>query len=106
MTNESSRFNEQEPGGLPGRANSDQPVPALAQTEADSMAPAGAAPAHGLAAHSGKLAIGVAATLGMMIYYNWRERRLAKQDPEGHARLQRLKAGVRNQQGYCCPGGQ
>ncbi|MGV3656023.1 MAG: hypothetical protein ACO1N5_17615 [Noviherbaspirillum sp.] len=42
--------------------------------------------------HKGKLAIGVAATLGVMIYYNWRERQLAKKDPEGHARLQRLKA--------------
>lgn len=42
--------------------------------------------------HKGKLAIGVAATLGVMIYYNWRERQLARQDPEGHARLQRLKA--------------
>lgn len=49
-----------------------------------------------LGAHTGKLAIGVAATLGIMIYYNWRERRLAKQDPEGHARLQRLKAKVRS----------
>lgn len=45
--------------------------------------------------HKGKLAIGVAATLGVMIFYNWRERQLAKQDPEGHARLQRLKAIVR-----------
>jgi hypothetical protein len=45
--------------------------------------------------HKGKLAIGVAATLGLMIFYNWRERQLAKHDPEGHARLQRLKAIVR-----------
>jgi hypothetical protein len=46
--------------------------------------------------HKGKLAISVAATLGIMIYYNWRERRLAKKDPAGHARLQRLKALVRH----------
>jgi hypothetical protein len=46
--------------------------------------------------HKGKLAIGVAATLGVMIFYNWKERQLAKNDPEGHARLQRLKALVRS----------
>jgi hypothetical protein len=40
----------------------------------------------------GKLATGDAATLGMMVFYNWHEKRLAKTDPEGHARLQRLKA--------------
>ena len=45
--------------------------------------------------HKGKLAIGVAATLGMMVYYGWREKRLAKTDPEEYARLQRLKASVR-----------
>jgi len=43
-----------------------------------------------------KLAIGVAATLGMMVYYGWREKRLAKTDPEEYARLQRLKAIVRH----------
>lgn len=46
--------------------------------------------------HKGKLAIGVAATLGMMVYYGWREKRLAKTDPEEYARLQRLKASVRH----------
>lgn len=45
--------------------------------------------------HKGKLAIGVAATLGIMIFYNWLEKQLAKDDPESHARLQRLKAVVR-----------
>jgi hypothetical protein len=45
--------------------------------------------------HKGKLAIGAAATLGLMVYYKWREKRLAKEDPEEYARLQRLKAGVR-----------
>jgi hypothetical protein len=49
-----------------------------------------------LSEHKGKLAIGVAATLGMMVYYGWRENRLAKTDPEEYARLQRLKAVVRH----------
>lgn len=49
-----------------------------------------------LSEHKGKLAIGVAATLGMMVYYGWREKRLAKSDPEEYARLQRLKAVVRH----------
>ena len=49
-----------------------------------------------LSEHKGKLAIGVAATLGMMVYYGWRENRLAKSDPEEYARLQRLKAKVRH----------
>ena len=49
-----------------------------------------------LSEHKGKLAIGVAATLGMMVYYGWREKRLAKSDPEEYARLQRLKAKVRH----------
>jgi hypothetical protein len=48
-----------------------------------------------LSEHKGKLAIGVAATLGMMVYYGWREKRLAKTDPEEYARLQRLKAIMR-----------
>jgi hypothetical protein len=47
-----------------------------------------------LGAHKGKLAIGVAATLGLMVFYKWREKQLAKDDPEDYARLQRLKAGV------------
>ncbi len=49
-----------------------------------------------LSEHKGKLGIGVAATLGMMVYYGWREKRLAKADPEEYARLQRLKAVVRH----------
>jgi len=48
-----------------------------------------------LSEHKGKLAIGVAATLGLMVYYGWREKRLAKTDPEEYARLQRLKAIMR-----------
>lgn len=49
-----------------------------------------------LSEHKGKLAIGVAATLGMMVYYGWREKRMAKSEPEEYARLQRLKAIVRH----------
>lgn len=49
-----------------------------------------------LSEHKGKLAIGVAATLGLMVYYGWREKRLAKSDPEEYARLQRFKAMVRH----------
>ena len=49
-----------------------------------------------LAGHKGKLAIGVAATLGLMVYYGWREKRLAQTDPDEYARLQRIKAGLRS----------
>src|SRR5215212_8938759 len=43
-----------------------------------------------------QLAIGVAATLGVMVFYKWREKQLAKKEPEEYARLQRIKASVRN----------
>jgi uncharacterized protein HemX len=42
--------------------------------------------------HKGKLAIGVAATLGLMVFYSWREKRLATEDPEAHALHQKSKA--------------
>lgn len=48
-----------------------------------------------LAEHKGKLAVGAAAMLGIAIFYKWRENRLAKEDPEQYARLQRLKSAVR-----------
>lgn len=44
-----------------------------------------------LSGHKGPLALGVAAALGIMIYYNWREKALAKKDPEGYARLKRFR---------------
>jgi hypothetical protein len=47
--------------------------------------------------HKGKLAIGVAATLGLMVFYKWREKKLAEEDPEEYARLQRIKALVREE---------
>jgi hypothetical protein len=96
----------------------DQDIPPVRGVEpadadsADSAPPSAAAQSDGTAApgetsladdamtllseHKGKLAIGVAATLGMMVYYGWREKRLAKTDPEEYARLQRLKAVVRH----------
>lgn len=49
--------------------------------------------------HKGKLAIGVAATLGLMVYYKWREKNLAKEDPEEYARLQRFKSVVKDDAG-------
>lgn len=48
-----------------------------------------------LSENKGKLAIGVAATLGIMIFYNWRQKQLSKEDPEEYARLQRIKESVR-----------
>ncbi|RJG06664.1 hypothetical protein D3870_12165 [Noviherbaspirillum cavernae] len=48
-----------------------------------------------LSDNKGKLAIGVAATLGIMVFYKWREKQMAKDEPEDYARLQRLKAGVK-----------
>ena len=88
----------------------EQPAPAIAPDENTPVPEAAdeAAPAEGvdlslageamnlISEHKGKLAIGVAATLGMMVYYGWREKRLAKTDPEEYARLQRLKASVRH----------
>lgn len=86
------------PEGEPADAGS---AAASATPEADSAAvPAETSLADDamtlLSEHKGKLAIGVAATLGMMVYYGWREKRLAKTDPEEYARLQRLKAVVRH----------
>jgi uncharacterized protein HemX len=48
-----------------------------------------------LSEHKGKLAIGVAATLGAMIYYGWRQKQLPKEDPEAYARLQRIKDSMK-----------
>jgi uncharacterized protein HemX len=48
-----------------------------------------------LGEHKGKLALGVAATLGLVIFYNWRQKKLPEEDPEAYARLQRIKEGVK-----------
>ena len=89
---------KQEPGTpeppAPATDASDDAAP-VAGNETTDLSLAGEA-MNLLSEHKGKLAIGVAATLGMMVYYGWREKRLAKTDPEEYARLQRLKAVVRH----------
>jgi hypothetical protein len=47
-----------------------------------------------LSRHKGKLAVGAAAMLGIAAFYHWRESKLAKEDEEEYARLQRLKAAL------------
>lgn len=47
-----------------------------------------------LSRHKGKLAVGAAAMLGLAAFYHWREGKLAKDDKEEFARLQRLKAAL------------
>lgn len=44
--------------------------------------------------HKGKLAVGAAATLGMLVFYGWRQRQLSKEDPEEFAKQQRLIEAV------------
>jgi hypothetical protein len=44
--------------------------------------------------HKGKLAVGVAAMLGIAIYYKWHKFQLAREEPVEYARLQRLKQAV------------
>lgn len=78
----------------PATGPSEEAAP-VAENETSDLSLAGEA-INLLSEHKGKLAIGVAATLGMMVYYGWREKRLAKTDPEEYARLQRLKAVVRH----------
>lgn len=56
-----------------------------------------------LSEHKGKLAIGVAATLGIMIFYNWRQKQLPKEDPEAYARLQRFKESIKADQAQAKP---
>jgi hypothetical protein len=48
-----------------------------------------------LGEHKGKLAIGAAATLGLMVFYKWREKQLAEEEPQEYERLQRIKNRVR-----------
>lgn len=75
------------------------PPPQTELPDADRNAAAGApVPADSkniLSEHKGKLAIGVAATLGVMIFYSWRQKNLPKEDPEGYARLQRIKDSMK-----------
>lgn len=97
---------EQPPGTIPDQPEPLAPSTMDATAQSDAVNDAATAPSaevtlageamNLLAEHKGKLAIGVAATLGMMVYYGWREKRLAKTDPEEYARLQRLKAVMRH----------
>lgn len=45
--------------------------------------------------HKGKLAIGAAATLGLMIFYNWRQKKLAEEDPEAFAAIQKVRESIK-----------
>lgn len=53
-----------------------------------------------LGEHKGKLAIGAAATLGLMVFYKWREKQLAEEDPQEYERLQRIKNRMRRADDY------
>lgn len=64
----------------------------------DSAAPETANSDGLLGKHGGKLAAAAAAMLGVAIFYKWREHRLAKDEPEEYARLQRLKQAVKNEE--------
>jgi hypothetical protein len=46
--------------------------------------------------HKGKLAIGAAATLGLMVFYKWREKQMAEEEPQEYERLRRIKNRVRH----------
>ena len=46
--------------------------------------------------HKGKLAISAAAMLGLLIYYKWGEKSLAKENPAEYERLRRLREGLRH----------
>jgi predicted negative regulator of RcsB-dependent stress response len=73
------------------------PPPQTAPADADRSANSGASAdsKNILSDNKGKLAIGVAATLGIMIFYNWRQKKLSKEDPEAYARLQKIKNSVK-----------
>jgi hypothetical protein len=45
-----------------------------------------------IAGHKGKLAVGAAAALGLMILYHWREKSLAVEDPQAYAQLKKFTA--------------
>jgi hypothetical protein len=45
-----------------------------------------------LSEHKGKLAVGAAAALGLMILYNWREKSLEEEDPKAYAQLKKFTA--------------
>ncbi len=47
--------------------------------------------------HRGKLAVGVAATLGLLVFYQWRANNLATQAPDDYRRLQRIRQALEAQ---------
>lgn len=75
------------------------PPPAETQPEASALDQSLSAIGEMLDEHKGKLAIGAAAMLGLMVYYKWGEKSLAKEDPEEYERLRRIKEGVRHAEG-------
>jgi hypothetical protein len=44
--------------------------------------------------HGGKLAVGVAAMLGLAIFYKWREQEVSHEDPDESAGLKKIKEMV------------
>lgn len=85
----------QGPAGDDPRAALRRPDPDADADDAGSNDKAADAPVPGMISrHKGKLAIGAAAMLGLAAFYHWRESRLAKEDEEEYARLQRLKAAI------------
>ena len=73
--------------------------PAEAKQEASTLDQSLSALGEMLDEHKGKLSIGAAAMLGLMVYYKWGEKSLAKEDPEEYERLRRIKEGVRHADG-------
>ena len=72
----------------------DSPIPPE-ETAAEPAESTGEEGSNDKSMYKGRLAVSVAATLGVMVYYAWREKRMEKNDPEEYARLQRLKASIR-----------
>ena len=71
-------------------------APAKAEPAASNLDQSLAALRDTLDEHKGKLAIGAAAMLGLMVYYKWGEKSLAKEDPQEYERLRRIKNRVRH----------
>ncbi len=74
------------------------PIPAVTEEshlkkEEDRRASTTSVPDQGnlLNQHKGKLAMGVAAMLGIAVFYQWREHRLAKEDPVEYEKFRRIK---------------
>lgn len=66
------------------------PAPATADTGLEKWQEA-------LSEHKGKLAMGVAATLGLIVFYQWRAKNLATQAPDDYQRLLRLRRALQQE---------